>query len=72
MKIYMKNGACITLNIPLKDVYNEILKLKKCKKEYLVLDDNDTDEMLGVININDISCMTVDGTRRNDEDNRKF
>ena len=63
MKIYMKNGVCITLNIPLKDMYNEILKLKKRKKEYLVLDDNDTDEMTGAININDISYMGVDGTR---------
>ena len=69
MKICMKSGACITLNIPIKDVYNEILELKKCKKEYLVLVDNDTNEMTGAININDISCMAVDGIRRKDENN---
>lgn len=68
MEIYMKNGNVITLNIPLEDVYNEILSLKKKKGEYLVLTDNDTNTMTGAININEISSMK-DCIRRKDENN---
>lgn len=71
MEIYMKNGNVITLNIPLEDVYNEILLLKKKKGEYLVLTDNDTNTMTGAININEISSMK-DCIRRKDENNRKL
>lgn len=69
MKIYMRNGGCLTLDDTIEDVYNEILALKKKKKEYFTLIDSDTCEMVGVININDISYMAVDGKRRKDEDN---
>lgn len=68
MEIYMKNGNVITLNIPLEDVYNEILSSKKKKGEYLVLTDNDTNTMTVAININEISCMK-DCIRRKDENN---
>lgn len=67
MKMYMKSGRCITLNLSLEEIYKEVLRLESENKKYLVL--NDAERMTCAININDISYMGVDGTRRKDEDN---
>ena len=67
MEIYMKSGRCITLNISLEEIYNEVLRLEAKKKKYLVLDN--TKGMTCAININDISYMGVGETRRKDENN---
>lgn len=67
MEIYMKSGRCITLNPSLEEIYKEVLRLESENKKYLVL--SNAEGMTCVININDISFMGVDRTRRKDEDN---
>ena len=61
MVIYMKNGNTISLNVSIKDVYDEIISLEKNNKKYLGLSNNQG--MTAAININEIAYMGENDTR---------